>query len=219
MLGDVPVRTREQQAVVGMVRARAPQLLSVHDPLVTVALGARGQSRQIGTTARFAEQLAPCVFTRDGRAQEPRFHIVRTVREQRRCREPEADSERRVRSTHHRNFVRDDLVCPRRQSAPVPSRWPRRTRPTGTDQPAAPLDERECRIPLLGQPRAHIRADCFGRRRGGWINHDRNLTVALTKPTRRCHDPRRERRGPRPSNGPRSTAPAHDTHVSAARDR
>ena len=70
--GDVPVGAGQQQAVVGVVRARAPQLLPVDDPLVAVALGARREPGEVGSVPGLAEQLAPRVLAGQDRPQEPR---------------------------------------------------------------------------------------------------------------------------------------------------
>ena len=97
MLGHVPVGAREQKPPVGVMRARAPHLLTVEHPLVAVTIGAGREAGEIGAASGLAEQLAPRDLTRERRAQETLLQLVGTVREDCRRREPEADSERRPR--------------------------------------------------------------------------------------------------------------------------
>ena len=72
VLRDVRVGAGQQQAEVGVVGARAPQLLAVDDPLVAVALGVGGQPGEVGPVGRLAEQLAPRVLAGDRARQQPR---------------------------------------------------------------------------------------------------------------------------------------------------
>ena len=64
VLGGVPVGPRDEQAVLGVVGARVPQLLPVHDPLVAVAVGPSHQAGEIRPVAGLAEQLAPPIARR-----------------------------------------------------------------------------------------------------------------------------------------------------------
>ena len=70
VLGDVPVRTRQQNSVIGDVSVRVPHLLAVDDPFVAVALGARRQAGEVRSRARLREQLAPHLVTAEHRADE-----------------------------------------------------------------------------------------------------------------------------------------------------
>src|SRR6185312_7191342 len=49
----------DQETVVGIMRARSPDLLAVDDPVVALLLGAAAQARNVGAGRRFGEQLAP----------------------------------------------------------------------------------------------------------------------------------------------------------------
>ena len=69
VLRGIPVRAREQQAVVGVVGARGPDLLAIDDPVLAVEVGARSSTGEIGPAAGFAEQLAPGVFAGEDAAQ------------------------------------------------------------------------------------------------------------------------------------------------------
>ena len=148
----VPVGAGEQPAVVGVVRARAPQLLPVDDPLVTVALGARREAREVGSVAGLTEQLAPRVLAGQDRPEEALPDHVRTVGKQRRGRETGPHSERRANRTRGRDLLIRDVVCPGREVAARPRPRPRRARPTRVDQALA-TRAAGGRIPLLGQPR------------------------------------------------------------------
>ena len=59
MLGHVRIGAGDEDGEVGVLRARRPHLLAVHDPLVAVALRPGSQRRQVGAGAGLAEQLAP----------------------------------------------------------------------------------------------------------------------------------------------------------------
>jgi hypothetical protein len=63
VLRGIGIRAREQDAELAVVRARAPDLLPVDDPLVAVAHGACPQTGEVGTGAGLAEQLAPHLVT------------------------------------------------------------------------------------------------------------------------------------------------------------
>ena len=103
----------------------------VTHPLVAVALGPRGQRREVGAGAGLAEQLAPHLLVAHDRRQEPQPLLLGAVREQRRRGQVEAE---RVEPAE---VVRAQLGLDGagRLSAP---RRARRTRPaSGHDQPGA----------------------------------------------------------------------------------
>ena len=64
------VSARQARGEVAVVRARRPHLLAVEHPRVAVADGARLHAREVGTGARFAEQLAPHVVAAQQRRDQ-----------------------------------------------------------------------------------------------------------------------------------------------------
>src|SRR6185436_15022351 len=58
----VGIGARDQEAVVGIMRARGPDLLAVDDPVVALLFRARTQARDVGAAGRLGEQLAPDMF-------------------------------------------------------------------------------------------------------------------------------------------------------------
>ena len=68
-LGTVGIGAGEQNAVVGIMRARGPDLLAVDDPVVALLLRARAQARDVGAAGGLGEQLAPDFFAGGQRRQ------------------------------------------------------------------------------------------------------------------------------------------------------
>ena len=62
VLGHIGIGARDQKAVVGIMRARGPDLLAVDDPVVALLFRARAQARDVGAAGRLGEQLAPDMF-------------------------------------------------------------------------------------------------------------------------------------------------------------
>ena len=58
-LGAIGVGAHEAQAVVGVMRARGPDLLAVHREVVVVDLGARREAREVAAGARLAHSQTP----------------------------------------------------------------------------------------------------------------------------------------------------------------
>ena len=202
-LGTSQSVPREEQAVVGVVRARAPQLLSVHDPLVAVALGARGQAREVGATSRLAEQLAPRVLTGDGRP--------RGTAASRRPNRARAASVPRARTRHRTagpTAPASAISCATISSAHGGS--PRPCQSGGHDGHAQPAPTNRLRHSTsdsagshcsASQPRTSARTASGVAATAGQPRPQPNrLTVALTGRAGRCHDPRRE---------PTRTVPEH----------
>src|SRR5262249_55196366 len=74
-----------------VVRAGRPDLLTVDEPVITVAHRARAQAGEIGAGARLAEQLAPDLFAAQHRPQIALLLLVRAVRHDRRPQHALAD--------------------------------------------------------------------------------------------------------------------------------
>ena len=83
MLRDVGIGAHEQQSPARDVRHARPDLLPVHDPLVAVAHRRRRERRDVGTGAGLAEHLAPDLFARERRPQEPALLLLGAERDQR----------------------------------------------------------------------------------------------------------------------------------------
>src|SRR5207247_10282153 len=91
-----------------IMRARRPDLLAVDDPVVAVALGAGAQSRDVGTTRRFREQLAPDLLTRCHRRQIFLLRLIGAERHQGRTTHALPDQERRAKLAVDALFLRPD---------------------------------------------------------------------------------------------------------------
>src|SRR6185312_14995061 len=62
VLGHIGIGAGDQKAVVGIMRARGPDLLAVDDPVVALLLRAGTKPRHVRAAGRLGEQLAPDVF-------------------------------------------------------------------------------------------------------------------------------------------------------------
>ena len=158
MLGDVPIGAGEQHPVVGVVGARAPQLLPADDPLVPVPLGPRREPGEIGPAPRLAEQLAPRHVPGDRDRQQGPFQVGGRVGQQCRGGKAHARARRWAGSTDGGELLGDDGVGRRRQTAAEPLGRPRRRRPAAVEQPPAPLLQRQLRVPVGGDPGADLQA-------------------------------------------------------------
>ena len=158
VLRHVPIRARQQQAVVRMMGAGGPHLLAVDDPLLAVELGAACRPGEVRTAPRLAEELAPGVFAGEDAAQILGLLRIGAMFEKR-CRRQQTNA---GLGNAHRAHARELLVhhrCQRlRQVAPEPRLRPRRHPPAGVRQLAAPLGQARVRIPVRVQPSAHFRA-------------------------------------------------------------
>jgi len=96
VLHDVHVAARDEFAVLGELSTRTPDLLTVDDPFIAVALGPARERREVAAGARFREQLATevagreevpdevglllgCAVDVDGRCDETDGHAVGLV--------------------------------------------------------------------------------------------------------------------------------------------
>ncbi len=112
VLGGVRVRAGEQQTVVGELRAGGPDLLAVDDPVIAVAFGAGAQARDIRSTGRFREQLAPDLFAVKRRLHVAGERVLAAIRHDRGDAHAEADGERAVATQACLAFllIEDDLL-------------------------------------------------------------------------------------------------------------
>ena len=82
-LRHVGIGAGEEHRVARKVRPGGPDLLPGDHPLVTVALGSRGQRGQVRSRARLAEELAPHLLVAHDGGQEPQPLLLTAVGEER----------------------------------------------------------------------------------------------------------------------------------------
>src|SRR5262245_26302481 len=105
MLGRIPIRAGQQQAVIGMMGTRGPDLLAVDEPIVAVQIRAGGGTGEVRATARLAEELAPGVFPSENAAQILLFLPIRSMLKKRRCRQQSYSRFRHPYGTDAREFL------------------------------------------------------------------------------------------------------------------
>ena len=94
VLRALGVGAREQDAPARFLRHRRPHLLAVDDPAAVDALRTRREAREIGSRARFAEELAPDHLAAQRRHDPARLLLGRAVDDEVRQR-PRADHDPR----------------------------------------------------------------------------------------------------------------------------
>ena len=154
-----PVGAGDEDAHVGVIGARVPHLLPVDDPLVAVTDGGGRQPCEVGSRARFGEELAPGEFARQRPAEVPPLQVVRRVVVHRRRCEPEPATERDGDAAGSPNGGMCDPVGPRREAPAEPLGRPRWHRPPGVDEAFAPLEKREVGFPRVREPGEDLALD------------------------------------------------------------
>ena len=99
MLLRLGIGTRQEEAVVGVVALRGPDLLAIDHPFVTVELGGGLDRRQVGTGVGLRETLAPAGAALQDARQKLLLLLLGTPLEQRR-----ADQRVAEEVTAHRGF-------------------------------------------------------------------------------------------------------------------
>ncbi len=117
VLLGVGIRAAHDLAVVGVLRARRPDLLAVDEPLVAVARGGGRERRDIGAGAGLAEELRPDLLAAEQLGEVALLLRGVTDRAQRRRDHAEADDERLVRDRKARFFLAEDDLLDRRAVA------------------------------------------------------------------------------------------------------
>ena len=110
MLGHVPRGAHGTQGEVREVSPRAPDLLSIDDVVVAVALCGGQQTGQIGAPARLGEQLQPHFLTGQDAAQVRRLLLVGTKPCQGGTEDVDRDTEELVRMVEARRFLQEDAL-------------------------------------------------------------------------------------------------------------
>ena len=156
MFGRVPIGAREQHAVVGMMSTRRPHFLSVDVPEISLQIRARGGAGEVGAATRFTEELAPGIFAGENAAQEFLFLQVRSVLEQRGCRQQPHPGFSNADGPKVGEFLFHHTRQGVRQAAPVPFLRPLRHAPSGIGELPTPLHQRHIRIPVGREPLAYF---------------------------------------------------------------
>src|SRR5262249_53512538 len=76
VLGHIGIGAGDQEAVVGIMRARGPYLLAVDDPVVALLFRARAKARNIGAAGRLGKQLTPDIFAGSELWQVPSLGLL-----------------------------------------------------------------------------------------------------------------------------------------------
>ena len=87
VFGRFPIRARKKKSVIGVMRARGPDFLTVDDPLGTIKVRSCDGPCEVGTASRLTKQLAPSVFAGEDSPKVLRFLSIVTVLENRRGRQ------------------------------------------------------------------------------------------------------------------------------------
>ena len=158
VLRAVGARARDEDAELGVIGERRPDLLAVHDVDVTVAHRTRREAREVGTRARLAEQLAPHLLAREHRPEVALLLLVVAERDEDRSAVADADRVDRFRDAGAPHLVFDDQLQRGIGVEPVGPR------PVRHDEPR--VDElRGVGVGVLGEPAPHFDAArvVFGR--------------------------------------------------------
>src|SRR5262249_44084958 len=117
VLGYIGIGAREQNAVIGIMRARGPDLLAVNDPVIAFLLRARAQPRDVGTAGRLREQLAPDLLAGGQRRQIFAFLLCAGKRHHRGTAHTVADDEHRAEFAERTFLLLPDHALDRRGAA------------------------------------------------------------------------------------------------------
>ena len=134
----VRVGAREEDAVVGDVRVRRPDLLAVDDEAVAVEPGRGPDAGEVGAGTRLGEPLAPDLVRREERLQVALLLRVGAARDDRRAGHPEADHAEVRRRLGARFLLEVDRLEPRREPPPSELLRPRDPDPAAVVERAAP---------------------------------------------------------------------------------
>ena len=203
----VRVGAREEDAVVGDVRVRRPDLLAVDDEAVAVEPGRGPDAREIGAGPRLGEPLAPDLVRREERLQVALLLRVGAARDDRRAGHPEADHTEVRRRLGARFLLEVDRLEPRREPPASELLRPRDPDPAAVVERAAP------RANLAAvEPRgtAFVPFELAGKVRRRATSAPPPGTVASSgvsrKSTRRCYDTRGPHQGAITTPQPRRKA-------------
>ena len=129
-LGRLGVGAHEQEAPLGGVGVRRPDLLAVHDVAVAVANGAGAQRGEVGAGVGLGEALAPVDLAGDDRRQVQRLLLGRAVGHERRADPVGVHVLAAAWLADAPGLLADDQLLPRRRLAPAV-----RLRPVRREEP------------------------------------------------------------------------------------
>src|SRR5215207_4665729 len=133
------VRPQQEQAPVGEMRRRDPDLLAIHHVLVAVADGCCAQVRQVGARFRLAEPLAPVLRRVEDAGQPTLLLLVGAPLDDHGADLPDAVGVVDARRAHARALLGVDDVLDRRRLAPTPVLGPVDRGPPALVEPALPV--------------------------------------------------------------------------------
>src|SRR3981081_472931 len=119
VLGHIGIGAGDQQAIVGVVRARGPDFLAVDDPIVAASLRARAQAGDVGAAGRLREQLAPDLLTGSELRQIVTFVLLAAIGHYGRAAHAFADLERLRQLAVYAFFLLPDHALDRRGAGPA----------------------------------------------------------------------------------------------------
>src|SRR5918995_3926130 len=138
-LDRLRVRPQQEQAPVGEMRRRDPDLLAIHCVLVAVADGCRAQVGQVGAGFRLAEPLAPVLRRVEDAGQPTLLLLVGAPLDDHGADLPDAVGVVDARRAHARILLGVDDVLDRRRLAPTPVLGPVDRGPPALVEPALPV--------------------------------------------------------------------------------
>ena len=173
VLRHVVAGARDEDAELGVIGERRPDLLPVDVVHVAVAFGARAEVGEVGARARLAEQLAPQLLAREHRQEVALLLLVVAERDDDRPAVPDADRVHGFGDAGAAHLTLDDQLQRRIGIEPVRAR-PVRHDEAGIDQLAGSRgrmlgrtsDEPRCGAGRLRQegrrprPQSRIRRAC-----------------------------------------------------------
>ncbi len=140
VLRRVGIGAHEELADVGDLAERAPDLLAVQDVVVTVALGARAQRREVGARARLREALAPHLVAAQDLREVRGLLLVAALLDEGRARVQRADEvDADVRRACAGRLLVEDQLLGRRRAPPAVFLGPVQARVTGVEEATLPL--------------------------------------------------------------------------------
>jgi hypothetical protein len=164
VLGDVGVGAGQEHAQIGILAARRPDLLTVHDPLVAVPPRPALQPGQVRTGGRFTEQLAPRLPAGHDVAHVGVDLLTGPVAGDGRGGEEQSEPGRSPEGPPGSDPLLHPEPVGARQPAAVGVHREGRGGPTGQAQSLPPLGDGEVRVPVVGQPIIELAEERVGSR-------------------------------------------------------
>src|ERR1700743_2946199 len=151
----IPVRPRDQHAVVGGFGERRPHLLPVDHPLVAVALGPGAPPGQLLPPTGLAVEQAPFTLAADRRRNQPALLLVSSDVVQRAGEEVAPVVTGGVRA-NRRKFSCNEARLSIGDAATIALWFPAGHRPAGVDDDVSPAGPIDIGIPVARQPISYL---------------------------------------------------------------